>query len=235
MSAALRSIRRVITADWPKAAERNAKAFLIRTARTGHQRIMADAKGEGLAPTFEAYANSPGNKNLETVILPGPIVYNYRYLSDVIQVALDELRKMSPVQSGDYVRSHTLYINGTPTDVTPKTLKAGDQVYIANPVPYSRRIEVGKTKSGRAFVMQVEPRIYERVAKRVLIPRYRNQAKITFGYVTLSGAHTVKGGLSSHYGTGAKAGPRGGGTMRKRRQKVGSVVQSPAIFITSLV
>jgi hypothetical protein len=229
------SLRRITTVDWPKSTERNAKAHLIRTARTGHQNIMSDAAAKGLVPSWEAYANSPGNKDLASVKLPGPIVFNYRYLSDVVQVALDELRKMSPVQSGDYVRSHTLFVNGSPVDAVPKNLKAGDQIYIANPIVYARRIEVGMTKSGRPFVLQVEPRIYERVAKRVLIPRYRNQAKITFGYVSLSGSYTVKGGLSSHYGTGKAAGPRGGGTMRKRRQKVGSAVNAPAIFISPLI
>lgn len=228
-------IRRVVTVDWPKSAERGAKAHLIRVARTGHQKIMTDAKTKGLVPSWEAYANSPGNKDLASVVLPGPIVYNYRYLSDVIEVALDQLRKMSPVQSGDYVRSHTLFVNGVATDVVPKNIQAGDQIYIANPIVYARRIEIGKTKSGRSFVMQVAPRIYERVAKNILIPRYRNQAKITFGYVALPDAYAVKGGLSSHYGTGKTAGARGGGTMRKRRQKVGTSVQSPAIFISPLI
>ena len=77
-------ILRRVTIDWPQKSERDARALLIRTARTGHQQIMRDAKAKGYEPYWEAYANSPGNSNLESVVLPGPIVYNYRYLSNLI-------------------------------------------------------------------------------------------------------------------------------------------------------
>lgn len=183
-------IRRTVTLDWPKAVERDAKAFLIRTARNGHQKIMADAKGKGLAPTWEAYANTPGNKDLASVKLPGPIVYNYRYLTDVIQFALDELRRQSPVISGDYVRSHTLYVNGSPVDVIPKTLKAGDRMFISNPVPYARKLEVGKTKAGRSFVIQVPNRIYERVTALVKT-KAGGAAKVRFSYVSLAASRSL--------------------------------------------
>lgn len=177
-------IRRVVTVDWPKVVERDAKALLIRTARNGHKKIMDDARGRGLSPSWDAYANTPGNKDLASVKLPGPIVYNYRYLTDVIQFALDELRRQSPVQSGDYVRSHTLYVNGAPVDVIPKTLNAGDRLFISNPVPYARKLEIGKTKAGRAFVVQVPNRIYERVTDLVKA-RVRGAAKVRFGYASL--------------------------------------------------
>src|SRR5712671_1218204 len=106
-------IRRIVTVDWPAKSKRDAKALLIRTARTGHQRVMADAAAKGLSPSWEAYANTPGNSNLETVVLPGPIVYNYRYLADLIKFALEELRRQSPVTSGAYKQSHTVYVNDT--------------------------------------------------------------------------------------------------------------------------
>lgn len=191
VSRALQAIRRVVTVEWPKKAEAGARAHLLRTARAGHLRIMADAAAQGQVPTWEAYANTPGNKNLESVKLPGPIVYRYRYFSDIVRVALDALERASPVISGDYVRSHTVYINGAATETLPNRLRLGDTVMIANPVPYARKIEIGKTKAGRAFVIQVPNRIYERVAKTVLVPLYRNVAKVTFTYVTLPGAGTV--------------------------------------------
>ena len=56
-------------------------------------------------------------------------------------------------------------------------------------MPYTRKIEIGKTKSGRPFVLQVEGRVYERAAadaKR----RFGNLAQIAFTWrdVTAGGA-----------------------------------------------
>lgn len=233
MSVASANIRRIVTVDWQRHQEAQAKALLIAVAREGHRRIMADQAARGSVPSFEAYANRPG-RPIEQVILPGPIVYLYRLeLRRLVEFILDELRKASPVVSGDYVRGHTLFVNGVAQDHVPVDLSPSDELYIANPVPYARRIEVGRTKSGRSFVMQVPPRIYERVAKQLVISKFRDQAKITFGYVTLIDAVTVTGGLQKrtpYYGTG-KIGPRGGGRRVKRRQRVGSKVPSPAIFI----
>jgi hypothetical protein len=227
-SASLSAFRRRVTVDWPKSAHEDARKKLVSVARAGHAKIMADQQSRsGFLPDFDAYANTPGNRNLDSVVLPGPIVYRYRYFREVVQVALDELRKASPVRSGDYVRSHTLFVNGAAVQTLPTRLSAGDRVMIANPVPYARRIEIGKTKSGRNFVIQVPNRIYERVAKNKLIPKFGRVAKITFQYVELASAHTVKGHLASHYGIG-------GGKMRKRRQVVGSKAQAPAIMFEVL-
>ena len=222
-------IRRIVTVDWPKKAERDAKALLIRTARTGHQRIMADAAAKGLQPTWEAYANHPGNKNLETVVLPGPIVYNYRYLVDLIAFALDELRRQSPVVSGDYVRSHQVYVNDQPVgDTIPTNIKAGDKIYIANPVPYARRLEIGRTRSGRSFLIQVPNRIYERVTEMTKAEG-KGRAKVRMGYVDL-GAHA----LTKNQPTGIMT-RRGWGYSRiqRRDRLAGAAVKSPAIFFAS--
>lgn len=227
------NFKRKVVVDWAAQREAGAKAALLRAARDGHAKIMADHAMKGGVPTFEAYANRPG-RPIDQVVLPGPIVFQYHMdVRRIVEFILDELRKASPVVSGDYARGHTLYVNGVAQDEVPASFKSDDQIYISNPVPYARRIEVGRTKSGRSFVMQVKPRIYERVAKDLAAQRFGNQAKITFGYTTLSDAPTVTGGLqrsTPYYGTG-KSGARGGGTRRKRRQIVGSNVQSPAIFI----
>lgn len=225
---AFETFRRVVTVAWPKQQAAQAKALLIRTAKAGHGRIMA-AQG---APSFEAYANRPG-RPVEQVELPGPIVYRYAQVARIVEAILDELRRNSPVASGAYATGHTVFVNGVAVDQVPRDLKSTDEIYIANLVVYARRIEVGRTKSGRAFVLQVPNRIYERVAKRFAARRFGDQAKVTFGYVTLADAFVTRGGLSSHYGTG-RVGRRGGGTLRKRRQRAGSKVQQPAIFIGML-
>jgi hypothetical protein len=227
-SKALQAIRRTVTVDWPKAAEEDARKFLVRTAREGHARIMAEqtARG-GFPPDWDAYANRPGQTNLDNVILPGPIVFRYRYMRELIAFALEELRKASPVVSGDYRNSHTLYINGVPAAAIPDRIEAGMELFISNPVPYARRLEVGLKEDGRPFVVQVPPRIYERVMKNTLQPRFRNVAKLSLDYVTIPGAWVIKGRLPSHYI--AK-----GGVRRRRRQEVGKPVRAPAIVISVL-
>lgn len=221
-------LRRIITVDWPKGVERDAKAYLIRTARSGHQKILADAATKGLVPSWDAYANTPGNKDLSTVVLPGPIVYNYRYISDLVQLALDELRKQSPFISGDYKRGHSIYVNDKAVEVLPKNLQEGDRVYIANPVPYARKIEVGKTKSGRDFVIKVPNRIYQRVAD-MLKADAKGRSRISMGYVDLGAHYLTKDQPSRRFNP-----LRHSALQRKDRVK-GSVVHSPAIFFKLFV
>ena len=228
-SQALQAFRRTVTVAWPKHADEEARKLLVSTARAGHAKIMAEQISRaGIAPDFDAYANTPGNTNIETVKVPGGmIVYRYRYAREILTVALEELRKASPVISGLYRDSHTLFINGVAVTNpgTSASLKAGDEIFIANPVPYARRLEVGLTESGRAFVIQTQPRIYERTLKNILIPRYRNVAKLSLDYVTIPDAYIIKGRLPSHYI--AK-----GGVRRRRRQQVGQPVRAPAIVIS---
>lgn len=184
------AFRQITTVQWPVRQKEGARQHLINIAHAGHAKIMADASSRGSVPTFDAYANTPGTP-VEAVILPGPIVYRYRYFGEVVAVARKALDDASPQVSGAYKAGHKLFVNGAMVATLPTNLKPGDEVMLANLVPYARKIEIGKTKSGRAFVIQVPNRIYERVAKG-LQPRFRNSAKITFAYVSISGAHLTR-------------------------------------------
>jgi hypothetical protein len=222
-------IRRIVTVDWPKKAQVDARELLLDTAYVGHARIMQDARAKGLEPSWEAYANRPGNSNLESVVLPGPIVYNYRYLSDLIQFALNELKRQSPVLSGEYRQSHTVYVNDQPVgDSIPKTIQPGDTVFIANPVPYARRLEVGRTKGGRLFLISVPNRIYQRVAEMTKAEG-KGRAKIRMGYVDL-GAHALTKDQPS--GIMTRQGWRYS-KIQRRDRLTGAAVTSPAIFFTA--
>lgn len=239
----LDALRNTLTVTWPGQIEADAKAFLLKTARDGHQAIMLQQRARsGIPPDFDAYANTPGNPALQTVKLPGPVVYSYDYRREIVEVALGALIRSSPVESGEYVASHMIFVNGAQVERLPDPLPRAAVVMIANPVPYSRRLEVGKTKSGRDFVLQVEPRIYERVAKGVLIPRFGNAVRIRFIYTQLPGAYKAVGGLSSHYQTTAFGGGRHlskkalqGILHRRRRDQRGEVVRAPAIVFESYV
>lgn len=223
-SRALASLINRVTVEWPKAAEADARAHLVRFAREGHDQIMREqTMRAGVVPEWDAYANTPANTNIETVKLPGPIVFRYRYHKEIVIEAIKALERASPVHFGKYKRSHFLWINGVQAPLTAE-LKRGDEIFIANTADYSRRLEVGKTDSGRPFVMQVDPHIYERVMKTVLIPKYGKVVKFRHGYVTLPKAWVIKGRLGPTYLLAS-------GKARKRRQQIGEKVRAPAIFI----
>jgi hypothetical protein len=227
----LDAFRRKVLVEWPKQQRDGGKAALIRAAHAGHDKIMAEQTARsGIAPDWNAYANHPGNTNLESVEIPGPIVYRYRYLREVVEVTLEALQRASPVLSGAYVSSHTIFLNGAAVDALPEELTDGDEIFIANTVPYARRLEVGKTESGRAFVIQVEPNIYERVYDQMK-DQFHNVAKLSMDYVDMSGAYRLKyNQVARHFERG-----RWRHEHHQRRDRMaGSAVTAPAIFISSL-
>lgn len=103
-----------------------------------------------------------------------------------------ELRARSPVLSGAYRDAHELYADGEPlmnaADVTDNVkLPKAEEFSFTNTVPYARKIEIGKTKSGRDFVVQAESRVYERLAT-VARQRFDGVADIQFEMRAVIGA-----------------------------------------------
>jgi hypothetical protein len=222
-AAALKVIRQTVDIDWPAMSQKEAQAFLVQTAKAGHAKIMAEqSQRSGVVPSWTAFGDNPGTPIEQA---KQKIVYHYAYLREIILVLIKALEDASPVASGAYRRAHTLYINGRAAPASTP-IKPGEEVMIANPLPYARRLEVGKTEAGRDFLVSVPNHIYERITAAA-IARYRNAVKISFGYVTPNDAHILQGRLGSHY--------RGsGGRRRRRRQRAGEAVRAPAIFIGTL-
>lgn len=212
-----------------------ASKFLADTWRGAHNEVMDEGRRRArVDPGFTVAADNDQRKPPEQA--RNIIVSNYDYRREVANATMDALDKASPKQSGAYVRAHTIFVNGKPVGKVCPPISLTDQLFIANPMPYARRLEIGRTKSGRSFVLQVPSRIYERVAKSAITPQYRNVAKISFRYVDLTGAHVITGGLGGSYlveGTRHGVGP-GAGRAVKRRQKVGEKIRFPAIFIEAM-
>lgn len=153
-------------------------------AKAEHAKVMrADPK------PLNYVRHVDGREAPEEAVKPGGvIVYDYNRLDRIAEVALDLLRKASPVKSGDYVRGHTLYLNLTPVE-TLKSWKPGDEVSITNTVPYARVIEVGK-RGGTVVKFSMPPHVYEKVA-RALMRQYREMADIQFSYRAVLGGGQV--------------------------------------------
>lgn len=145
---------------------------IIATAKTEHAKIMQDDPQPG---GFVRHVDGVEGAAEETVKASGVIVYDYDRLDLVADVALDTLRQLSPIEKGDYVRSHVLFVNGQPVDTLKGNWKEGDEISITNLVPWARKIEIGREG------YHAHPHVYERAA-HLLANRYGNIAKIIFTF-----------------------------------------------------
>jgi len=110
----------------------------------------------------------------------GKIVFEFELVNDVLQWIMAALIERSPHRSGNYIRGHRLFADGreiTPVGEAP----IAAEYSISNMVPYARKLEIGKTQSGRDFLISVPNRIYERTAKDARA-RFGNVANIGFTY-----------------------------------------------------
>jgi hypothetical protein len=117
---------------------------------------------------------------LSSVRPNGSIVAEWELIGEVLIWIGLTLKARSPFVSGDYQRAHTLYADGVEVAIGGNVPPADEYVFL-NPLPYARKIEIGKTKAGRDFVIQVPNRIYERTAKDAAA-RFGNLAVIKMGY-----------------------------------------------------
>jgi len=146
---------------------------LIATAKREHARIMTT---EPRPTRFTRKVDGRPGVAEDQVKAGGMIRYRYNRLDQIVQFALETLFDLSPVLSGEYRNAHSLFVNG----VAAANLKEWDgtgEVVITNPLPYSRKIEVG------SMTMRVpgSDHVYEQAAQ-IVRRRFGNRASITFTF-----------------------------------------------------
>jgi hypothetical protein len=218
-------VEAIIRADLDPATQKKAAAAFARAgiaeATAKNRQILG--REPPLTITVDGHKGAP----LESVNPNGgTIIAEWELVEGLLQWIAAELVARSPVVSGAYKRGHTLFADGTEVPVGSRIPPADEYVFI-NLVPYARRIEVGKTKAGRDFVIQVPNKIYERVQKDARA-RFGNQASITLSYASAVGAYTLKHDQPERSFTSGTMRIRAG--VRKDRRK-GSAVTPPAIVI----
>lgn len=112
---------------------------------------------------------------------------------DVLAWVARELRSRSPVLSGAYRDAHALWGDGrfimeASAVTTDAEVPDANEYAFTNTAPYARKIEVGRTAAGRDFVIQVQNRIYERVADDAR-NAFRGRADIAFEWRAVIDAH----------------------------------------------
>jgi hypothetical protein len=188
---------------------------MVRTAEAARARVLAEQIGRsGNAPLYRQIVDGQEGAALEAVRPDGVIVFAWSYIREVAADTFDMLRRRSPRDSGEFIRGILILVDGQQADASAITLETR-QITIVASAPYSRRLEVGKHRSGGPFVVSVAPHFIEETAI-VAARLFGDLAKITFGYVDLSNAYS----------------PRHASEHRKRAE---AAIQYPAITITPRV
>lgn len=206
------------------AAQLQTQAEIAAFARREHAKVM---KAEPRPSSFRRFVDGREGASEESVRRNGVIEYHYQRLGEVVQFAMDTLFALSPVLSGDYRRAHTLFVGGVAvSNLQSWRPESGEEVYIANPLPYARKIELGKMK------MRVpgSDRVYAQ-AEQILRRRFGNLAAIKFTYVPIAdGAFYSAGGLAGPI----KRGPKGRfakGSHARPGRALEKDARRPALYI----
>jgi hypothetical protein len=223
-----KSVEVSIRADLDPATQKKAAAEFARKGIDEASATNRQILGREIKPTITV-DGTPGAP-LETVNPDGgSIIAEWEILVEgLLRWIADQLIARSPVISGAYRDGHTLYVDGTEVPIGGDIPTDAEEYIFINPLPYARRIEVGKTKAGRVFVLQVPNKIYERTAKDAR-QRFGNQADIQFSYQATVGAYRLKHNQAArHFLKGGRVYTE----PKQRKDRVaGSAVIPPAIVI----
>ena len=194
----------------------------IEEARAHNRRIL------GRDPPMTITVDGRKTDNLESVNPNGGnIIAEWELIEGVLAWIGKELVECSPSgPSGAYIRGHKMFADGTET-IPGEKIPPADEYLFTNVVPYARRLEVGKTKSGRPFLIQVPNKIYERVAKDAR-RKFGTGADIQYTFREPVGAYKLQHDQASRDFSSGTMKIRPG--IRKDRRK-GAPVIPPAIVV----
>jgi hypothetical protein len=174
----------------PAAQSRAVAAYArekLQEAQAQNRRVL------GRIPAHRRFVDGSEGKALESVRPDGGrIVFTFEIAADLTGFILAELQRLSPVDSGDYKKSHMIFADGREVEAGAP-LVGVDEVVFLNPLPYSRAIELGRMR------MRVEgtSAVYQQ-ATREAQRRFGNLASIKFSYrAPIGGAATGKAGRAS--------------------------------------
>lgn len=158
--------------------------------------LDANRKAVGGITPYEQFVDGRAGAALESVNPDrGRIVFEFELVSDVLAWIVATLIERSPRGpaggAGTYRDAHQIFADGRAVEIGGQLPIAGEYS-VANLVPYARKLEIAKTRSGRDFLISVPNRIYERTAKDAR-SRFGNVAKIGFTYRGYAGGGVVGG------------------------------------------
>lgn len=222
-----RDINIIVDEMLSPAAQSRAVAEYARGAIAGADDVNRNILGR--LPPKVVTVDGRADASLESVRPNGRIIAEWEIGNDVLIWIGQTLMDRSPKRSGAYRKGHTLFADGAEIAMGERLPDADEFVFI-NLVPYARRLEIGKTKSGRDFLISVPNRIYERTYKDAKA-RFGNIAKITFTYESAVGAYQLKSDQKKRRWDAQKKSWRYQAKQSADRA-AGSVVKAPAIRVS---
>lgn len=176
-------------------APENIAKELARFARSSLRDVIAANEA---SPIYDTYVNGRIGADEDSVVPPGPILYEFSYWEPIIKFALAYLAKRSPVKTGRYQSSHIVMLGSQV--ISPDTqISAGEEVTIVDTQPYARKIEVGH------MLMSVPDGVYQD-ARREVGRQFSGQVKVDFRMVSLPNGYILKGRFSKGRKTYARKG-----------------------------
>lgn len=152
----------------------------------------------------------------------GSIIVEFNLGTDVLRWIADKLKARSPPGTGRYIGAQIMLADGREVSPYGRVPPADEYVFL-DTAPYSPKIEMGKTKSGRSFTISASnARVYDRTAKEAR-SMFKDIADIQYSFRQLAGHHPhayrrVKA-YADHHGRG-RAG-----------READTVVGAPAIVV----
>ena len=185
-----------------------------------------NARVLGSVPPYTVTVDGRQGAPIESVKVDGGnITVEFELIGGVLAWIAQRLLQQSPVTSGAYRAGHTLFADGSQVDALG-TVPMASQYVFTNTVPYTRKIEVGRTRAGRDFVIQVPNRIYERTANEAKA-KFGNQVKIRFTFQALQGGAVGKW-------AGSASARRLAARHRRRTKSTEWLTAQPAIIVELL-
>ncbi|KFC73199.1 hypothetical protein FG93_01943 [Bosea sp. LC85] len=185
------------------------QADLAAFARREHGKVM---RADPRPSSYRRFVDGREGALEESVQRNGVIEYHYQRLDEIVRFAMDTLFALSPVLSGDYRRAHTLFVGGVAVgDLRSWKPQSGEEIYILNPLPYARKIDLGKMKMRVAGT----DRVYQQ-AEQILKRRFGNMAAIKFTFRSVVGGsffeaggvkRPIKRGVKGRFAKGSHARP----------------------------
>lgn len=199
-----------VTVDELLAPEARSKAVADFARSTLAETQAKNREAVGREPPYDQFVDGRADARLETVNPDhGRIVFEFELMNDVLSWIMSTLVERSPRRSGGYIAGHRLFADGTEI-ASDGGVPPAEEYSFTNTVPYSRRLEIGRTKSGRDFLVSVPNRIYERTAADAKA-RFGNVAKIGFTFRGIVGGYAIN---QQHAGSSGQPWWLGGGAAR---------------------
>ena len=201
--------------------EADVRARHVAAAKAALARAVAD---RAVPPAILRVVDGKPGAALESVKVPGVILFRLGVLQEVAQFALMAARELSPVKSGRYRESWVVLVDGKPPVDGGSPIGPDSVVHIVNTQPYARKIHVRGAKfSG------VAPRIADRLANKVRAEFGTASLRTTVAFIELPGGYALKRALASP--SVNQNVRRTGSSGFRRAQKAGQALRYPAVLI----